>query len=52
MAKTGKSWHRLYFVSAVIGRNGLAAPEKKKKAMAKHHQEYIRLGLPLVMLPQ
>ena len=27
--KQGKAWHRMYFVSAVIGQNGLAAANEK-----------------------
>ncbi len=29
--KQGGNWHRVYFVSAVIGRNGLALPGEKKE---------------------
>jgi L,D-peptidoglycan transpeptidase YkuD (ErfK/YbiS/YcfS/YnhG family) len=33
--KQGNDWHRLYFVSAVIGRNGLAAAGEKKEGDGK-----------------
>jgi len=42
--KDGKTWHRLYLVSAVIGKNGLAAPCQKKEGDGKTPSGVYPLG--------
>jgi len=42
--RQGNSWHRLYFVSAVIGRNGLAAFGEKKEGDGKTPSGVYPLG--------
>jgi L,D-peptidoglycan transpeptidase YkuD (ErfK/YbiS/YcfS/YnhG family) len=42
--KQGSSWHRVYFVSAVIGRNGLAAFGAKKEGDGKTPSGIFPLG--------
>ena len=42
--KQGNSWHRLYFVSAVIGRNGLADAGDKKEGDGKTPSGIYPLG--------
>jgi L,D-peptidoglycan transpeptidase YkuD (ErfK/YbiS/YcfS/YnhG family) len=42
--KQGNSWHRLFFVSAVIGRNGLALAGEKKEGDGKTPSGIYALG--------
>lgn len=42
--RQGKSWHRLFFVSAVIGRNGLALPGEKREGDGKTPSGIYPLG--------
>lgn len=42
--RQGNAWHRLYFVSAVIGRNGLASAGEKKEGDGKTPSGIYPLG--------
>ena len=42
--KQGNTWHRVFFVSAVIGRNGLALPGEKKEGDGKTPSGLYLLG--------
>jgi L,D-peptidoglycan transpeptidase YkuD (ErfK/YbiS/YcfS/YnhG family) len=42
--RSGNSWHRCYFVSAVIGRNGLASAGEKKEGDGKSPSGIFPLG--------